>query len=49
MSLERVKQRFKQYQKALARLEEGLQADPALDPLIIDGVIQRFEFTFLTY
>ena len=34
------------YRAALARLREGADEDPARSPLVVDGVIQRFEFTF---
>ncbi len=34
------------FRAALARLRAGVSEDPALSTLIMDGVIQRFEFTF---
>jgi nucleotidyltransferase substrate binding protein (TIGR01987 family) len=34
------------FRSAVARLREGVAQDPASSPLVIDGVIQRFEFTF---
>lgn len=42
---ERIIERFKDYKNALERLEEGLQIEPD-NNIIVDGVIQRFEFTF---
>jgi nucleotidyltransferase substrate binding protein (TIGR01987 family) len=35
-----------EYSKALARLREGAAEDPARSDLVVDGVIQRFEFTY---
>ena len=35
-----------EYSKALGRLQDGLAVDPANNSLALDGVIQRFEFTF---
>ena len=35
-----------EYSKALRRLQDGLAVDPASNSLALDGVIQRFEFTF---
>ena len=35
-----------EYSKALGRLREGLSVDPTNNSLALDGVIQRFEFTF---
>jgi nucleotidyltransferase substrate binding protein (TIGR01987 family) len=34
------------FRAALARLREGLAEDPTKSGLVVDGVIQRFEFTF---
>jgi nucleotidyltransferase substrate binding protein (TIGR01987 family) len=34
------------FSAALSRLREGSAEDPAKTSLVIDGVIQRFEFTF---
>lgn len=34
------------YRAALARLREGVAEDPSRSTLVVDGVIQRFEFTF---
>jgi len=42
---ERFQERFAELQKAFSRLEEAL-AVPVTDTVIMDGVIQRFEFTF---
>lgn len=42
---ERFQERFAELRKAFARLEEAL-AVPVTDTVIMDGVIQRFEFTF---
>lgn len=46
MSPKRVKQRWKDFEKALERLQEVLDEDPSLSSAIIDGTIQRFEFTY---
>lgn len=35
-----------EYSKALRRLQDGLAVDPTNNSLALDGVIQRFEFTF---
>jgi len=35
-----------EYSKALRRLREGLAVDATNNSLALDGVIQRFEFTF---
>lgn len=42
--MNRFKERFEEYKKALRRLEEALQEDKT--DLVIDGVLHRFEFTF---
>ncbi|TYP50918.1 nucleotidyltransferase substrate binding protein [Thermosediminibacter litoriperuensis] len=42
---ERMIERLKDFKKALKRLEEGINIEPS-NEIIIDGVIQRFEFTF---
>jgi len=34
------------FRAALARLKEGVAEDPGVSSLVMDGVIQRFEFTF---
>lgn len=43
--MERFKQRLLEYNNALTRLKEGLEKS-ADDDLYIDGILQRFEFTF---
>lgn len=43
--MERFKQRLLEYNNALIRLKEGLEKS-ADDDLYIDGILQRFEFTF---
>ncbi|MGB9975637.1 nucleotidyltransferase substrate binding protein [Thermovenabulum sp.] len=42
---ERIIERFNDFKNALQRLEEGINFEPS-NEIIIDGVIQRFEFTF---
>lgn len=42
---ERIIERFKDFVNALKRLEEGVNLAPPSE-IIMDGVIQRFEFTF---
>lgn len=42
--MNRFKERFEEYKKALSRLEEALQEERT--DLVIDGVLHRFEFTF---
>jgi len=46
MSLEKVKELSDDFSKALKRLEEALNEDLSKGNIIIDGAIQRFEFTF---
>lgn len=46
MSPKRIKQRLKDFTQALGRLSEALNEDSSLSSTIIDGTIQRFEFTF---
>jgi len=46
MSLQRVKDLHRDLSHALTRLKEALQEDASKSTIIIDGVIQRFEFTF---
>lgn len=43
--MERFKQRLEEFSNALERLKEGLTKS-ADDDLYIDGILQRFEFTF---
>jgi nucleotidyltransferase substrate binding protein (TIGR01987 family) len=45
MSPERIKELFASFSDALSRLGESLQEDITLSSTIIDGTIQRFEFT----
>jgi len=42
---ERIVERFNDFKNALQRLEEGINFEPS-NEIIVDGVIQRFEFTF---
>ncbi|HNR94988.1 MAG TPA: nucleotidyltransferase substrate binding protein [Kiritimatiellia bacterium] len=46
MSADRVKMWIAEYDRALARLQEAANADPAENDVVVDGTIQRFEFTF---
>ncbi len=46
MSPERIKELFASFSDALTRLEESLTEDVTQSTTIIDGTIQRFEFTF---
>ena len=46
MSPQRIKQRWEDFNKALERLKEVLKEDITLSSAILDGAIQRFEFTF---
>ncbi len=45
IQINRLQEKFKDYKNAYNRLEEGLAIEPTVD-IIMDGVIQRFEFTF---
>ncbi len=45
MSIERLKERMEDYHKAVTRLKEALDEDFS-NPLVYDGVIQRFEFCY---
>ena len=45
MNKERLYERLKNYRKASSRLNEAIKLDSEND-IIVDGVIQRFEFTF---
>ncbi len=45
MNIERLKERREEYHKAVWRLKEALDEDMS-NPLLYDGVIQRFEFTY---
>ncbi len=46
MSRERIKELKGDYRRALKRLTAALKKDPSKNDVIVDGVIQRFEFTF---
>lgn len=45
MSMERLREKFLNYSKALTRLEESLDRDET-DDIVLDAVIQRFEFSY---
>lgn len=47
-SVRKLEQSFENLKRALRRLEEALQEDQE-NSLIVDGTIQRFEFTFEIY
>ena len=42
--MKRYEERFKDYEKALKKLKEAFLAEPT--EIIIDGTLQRYEFTF---
>lgn len=42
--MNRFKERFEEYKKALKRLKEALQEEKT--EIVVDGVLHRFEFTF---
>ena len=46
MSLNKANELLDDYKKCLSRLSEILKRDSEKDPDLIDGTIQRFEFTF---
>ncbi len=46
MNQKRIEELFTDYQRAVSRLEEALKEDATKQSIVIDGVIQRFEFTF---
>lgn len=46
MNLERAKEIYMDFQNALERLESALTQNAADKDIVIDGTIQRFEFTF---
>ena len=46
MSPERIKELFYSFADALRRLEEALREDITRSSTLVDGTIQRFEFTF---
>lgn len=45
MRKERFKEKFEEYRKAVLKLKEALEEDSS-NPLLYDGVMQRFEFTY---
>ena len=45
MGKDRLKDKFAAYKKAVNKLKEALEEDVS-NPLLYDGVIQRFEFTY---
>ncbi|AFV12544.1 nucleotidyltransferase, nucleotide binding domain protein [Thermacetogenium phaeum DSM 12270] len=45
MNIERLREKREAYRKAVLRLKEALDEDSS-NPLLYDGVIQRFEFTY---
>ncbi|MDI3328502.1 MAG: nucleotidyltransferase substrate binding protein [Alicyclobacillaceae bacterium] len=45
MPKDRLIEKFNDFQRALGRLRESLQMEATQD-IVVDGVIQRFEFTF---
>lgn len=46
MTRERVKELFSDFISSLSRLEEALGEDLGKGSIVVDGTIQRFEFTF---
>jgi nucleotidyltransferase substrate binding protein (TIGR01987 family) len=46
MTHERIKYLYKDFKKALVRMKEALGEDLSKGSIIVDGTIQRFEFTF---
>ena len=46
MTLEKINDIYEDFKNALARLQEALNEDLLKGNIIIDGTIQRFEFTF---
>lgn len=46
MSKERIKEIYEDFSAALERLKEALDEDVSITDVVIDGTIQRFEFTF---
>ena len=45
MSKEQLKEKYENYNKALEKLKNALERDES-DELVLDAVIQRFEFTY---
>lgn len=46
MTIEKINYLYKDFKKALKRLEEAVNENPEKGSIVIDGTIQRFEFTF---
>ena len=46
MTLERIKDIYGDFKKALERLKEALGEDLSKGSIVVDGTIQRFEFSF---
>ncbi|HBF12024.1 MAG TPA: nucleotidyltransferase [Deltaproteobacteria bacterium] len=46
MNQKRIKELKQDYKNALDRLEEALQENALKGSIVVDGTIQRFEFTF---
>ncbi len=46
MSPERIKELYQDFNNALGRLKEALSQDLSKGSIVVDGTIQRFEFTF---
>lgn len=46
MNQKRIKELLEDYQKAVSRLDESLNESLSKGSIVIDGTIQRFEFTF---
>jgi len=46
MTAERIKEIYQDFSNALSRLKEALNDDLGKGSIVIDGTIQRFEFTF---
>ncbi|MFH1646024.1 MAG: nucleotidyltransferase substrate binding protein [Candidatus Omnitrophota bacterium] len=46
MKEQRIKELYADFENALKRLDDALKVDVELTDVVIDGSIQRFEFTF---
>ncbi|MCK5494117.1 MAG: nucleotidyltransferase substrate binding protein [Candidatus Omnitrophica bacterium] len=46
MTRESIKEVYEDFKNALERLKEALKEDSSENSIIVDGTIQRFEFTF---
>ena len=46
MNHERIKEIYLDFSKSLKRLKEALEEDLSKGNIVVDGTIQRFEFTF---